>query len=538
MVKAELTYNPYLLETAITFNRNEPKINSAVDKYKTSKLQNWVNRLPDIFYNEMNGWDFTLDFSGTSVDFEDVCNAFERTTNKAVNVNIIHKNELENAPQKSIEIAAILSWFESNPNRKFDFKKFREDNVELFDTDYPFVVYGGAVDATELEEVTVENITEISELENANLDNTPILFIINQNNVYKYQSDLKLLIENQSITPLQIFFIIERTLNAPQIIRTIQDIGINNPTVVESVSADIIKRYFEIFPTTDYIYQVIKLLQSIHLEINGILTSENEASAIANSDIHREIDRYEEILRKLKAASEKIANRDNYVSPMQFAVAKNNFVAKIANWRKRKIKMTTDEEADVVSVEFLTDLNGFFTEFIAQISSDTVNYAHYLFSEFAKIYNAAEFSDSFKPDGNLSSDFTEFILPNIIPDLIKLKEVKYVDKGIGVLGFLRVENTTEQVRQIEYSYQKWRDTAAVKCMPILEAVITKADNIISEFYEGVAANYYAHLQNIIFEQIAVKDDISAKLSDDERELQADNDWFADFSEKLRQIERS
>jgi hypothetical protein len=200
--------------------------------------------------------------------------------------------------------------------------------------------------------------------------------------------------------------------------------------------------------------------------------------------------------------------------------------------------MTTDEEADIASVEFLNDLNVFYTDFIAQLSSDIVNSSQEIFSDFTKIYNAAAFVYSFKPKGVISTDFSEFILPNIIPDLIKLKEVKYVDKGIGVLGFLRVENTTEQVRQIEYSYQKWRDTAAVKCTPILEAVIAKADSVLSEYYESIAESCFSQLLTIISEQTSLKDDISAKLSDDERELQADNDWFADFSEKLRQIERS
>ena len=72
MVKAELSYNPYLLETKITFNGQEPRINSLVEKYQQETLQNWVRRIPSIFYDEMNGYDFELEFSGTKLEYEDL----------------------------------------------------------------------------------------------------------------------------------------------------------------------------------------------------------------------------------------------------------------------------------------------------------------------------------------------------------------------------------------------------------------------------------------------------------------------------------
>ena len=61
MVSAELVYNPYLLETEVLFNGNPPRINSLVEKYQTEKLQNWINQIPAIFYDEMNGYDFELE---------------------------------------------------------------------------------------------------------------------------------------------------------------------------------------------------------------------------------------------------------------------------------------------------------------------------------------------------------------------------------------------------------------------------------------------------------------------------------------------
>lgn len=76
MIRAELSYNPYLLETNILFNGEPPRINSLVEKYQGQKLQEWIDKIPAIFYNEMNGYDFELDFSGTELDFEELKHAF------------------------------------------------------------------------------------------------------------------------------------------------------------------------------------------------------------------------------------------------------------------------------------------------------------------------------------------------------------------------------------------------------------------------------------------------------------------------------
>ena len=78
MVKTELSYNPYIRETIVKFNGLEPKINSQIEKYKNSKLQDWINKLPYIFHDEMNGYDFELHFSGTQNDFERIKNAFKK----------------------------------------------------------------------------------------------------------------------------------------------------------------------------------------------------------------------------------------------------------------------------------------------------------------------------------------------------------------------------------------------------------------------------------------------------------------------------
>ncbi|MBQ1572973.1 MAG: hypothetical protein IIZ78_17725, partial [Clostridiales bacterium] len=72
MISAELCHNPYLLETTVLFNGQKPKVNSQIEKYEHKPLYTWVDKVPKIFYDELNGYDFDLYFIGTNPDFEEV----------------------------------------------------------------------------------------------------------------------------------------------------------------------------------------------------------------------------------------------------------------------------------------------------------------------------------------------------------------------------------------------------------------------------------------------------------------------------------
>ena len=131
MVKAELSYNPYTLETEILFNGQQPRINSLVEKYQSGVLQDWIKDLPHIFHDEMNGYDFELEFSGTARDFDELKRAFMQAGVTEDEVKLFHKSELEDRDSKRLRIKELLKWLEDNPNRNFDNTQFRKDN-EIF----------------------------------------------------------------------------------------------------------------------------------------------------------------------------------------------------------------------------------------------------------------------------------------------------------------------------------------------------------------------------------------------------------------------
>ena len=143
MVYAELMHNPYLLKTKVCFNGQEPKINSQIEKYENQTLKNWVHLVPGIFYDEMNGYDFELNFTGTEADFEEVRQAFQKSGVSMEEVRLFLKNELEDADTKCTEIKNLLCWLKEHRNRRFDWEIFWNINKELFANKYTYIVIGG-----------------------------------------------------------------------------------------------------------------------------------------------------------------------------------------------------------------------------------------------------------------------------------------------------------------------------------------------------------------------------------------------------------
>ena len=74
MKKVFIKYNPYKLETEITVNGKEPAENSRLRDYTFpgTRLQEWVEGLPQILVDEFNDNDFDITFHGTMMDYEDL----------------------------------------------------------------------------------------------------------------------------------------------------------------------------------------------------------------------------------------------------------------------------------------------------------------------------------------------------------------------------------------------------------------------------------------------------------------------------------
>jgi len=542
MAKAELSHNPYLLETIVRFNGQEPKVNCLIEKYQGGKLQSWIKRIPSIFYDEMNGYDFELDFTGTKSDFEDLMEAFTEAgvnTEGREQVRIFHKNELDDVRKKCEGITELLEWLKETAHRKFNYEGFKADNPELFDQVYAYILFHAGntedYDFNELN-ISVENVNSASELENTDLSGTPILFYFDETTRHQCREDLGKVLRRQGIRPEQIFFLIHPSLNRTQIERTIKDLGVCSPQIVFSIDDSIVKKYINNYPVSDYVYNTIAAFSSEGSRIREILDVEIAQCLITGAEIKNKIAELDAGLMRLKDAAERFAQRDNLGIPPEMHKALDKLVLRVNWWKKRKTKITNDEEAARLAKEFDAELQRYFADFMSEVDDVTLNCGIDVSEEFYSWYLETGFDDDYAVESELTPDFDGYNIPAISDDLLDLKEEVYAEQK-GKYLKQAADASKSLTRFVTYLYQDWRYKAISVIKPVAEKVI-RDRYVILQNYSGELANaYLGHLEDLISQQIQKKADAADQLSDEERELQSDNDFLVLFEDKLREIRR-
>ena len=110
-----IKYNPYQLVTEITIDGQPLKKNSKLN-FEDRRLQEWVESLPELLYEECSTKDFKITFHGTIPDYEDMVAMVEDAKNKGINI------ELEHIPAKEVKDKeeAIQEVFDEIQNGPFD----------------------------------------------------------------------------------------------------------------------------------------------------------------------------------------------------------------------------------------------------------------------------------------------------------------------------------------------------------------------------------------------------------------------------------
>lgn len=546
MVKAELYYNPYLLETIVKFNGHMPKINSLVEKHLTGALQAWVDKIPGIFYDEMNGYGFDLEFSGTTADFTALQGVFDAKGVSREAVRLLHKNELEDTVRKSEEISALLAWLERNPNARFDCTAFRENYTEVFDTGYEFVIIQGEPQESPFPGVVIEAVSGAEELAQTDLKNTAILFCVNEENRAAFKHSLRVLLARKSIKAQQLFFLIDQLPDRFRVERFIMDCGIKKPQLVASLADEAIRQYLARYPMTEYVRQAITVLRQQEAALRGVLQAENHRSIQANGDLYQKIDAFDRCLHLLKAACEEIEQRDNYHCPDGLGAAKKECLERMEHWRRKKVKLTEQAEALRAAEAYTAEVEAAFAAFLARAREIFCAEAERIGAALVKSYALAAFEDGFTTAEACEIDLSAFAVPQLAADLLALfTETFEQPKNPGDFfgGLLKnlpaaQSKQKEPLRVVTYLYSDWRAYAAEQLGPVLEDVIALVFKALSDFYARAAADYLNHLEALVREQTEARSKTAAQLSSDEQKLHEDNVWFASFQEKLREIERA
>lgn len=140
MKEVFIKYNPYKLETEITVDGKGLAQNSRLGEAAApgSRLQEWVEELPEFLVDEYNDTAFNIVFHGTLLDYEDLTDVFSRAYDKGTvtEANIERKpaketsdkevliddvfQEIQEGPFDELRDADILSAFEHAKSSDFE----------------------------------------------------------------------------------------------------------------------------------------------------------------------------------------------------------------------------------------------------------------------------------------------------------------------------------------------------------------------------------------------------------------------------------
>ena len=537
MISVELQNNPYLLETHVRFNGQRPKINCQIEKYENQLLSDWVSNVPQIFYDEMNGYDFDLIFSGTEYDFQKLNQAFAANDVTPEQVRLIMRNELEDAEVKSDEINKMLEWLRSERNRQFDFEVFYIANKELFEETFSCVLIRGIDELTEGLTFTLENVNSIEEIAGTNLTYIPVVFVVENNMLKKFRRELTELLVRKDVEQKQLFFYISPSMDQEYVIRFIQDLGVKNPHVISRLDDGNIATYIKNYPMIVYVREVIQTIEKEIKIMDAQLKEKNEQSAIENAEVHYQISALEEIVDKIKEVDRNFVDLDNYSGGTKFSNLKDELEDLIKKWKIRKTKVVGESDIDKNAAEYEQDLIKYMSEFYKNATAYYQYERGRIEKEFKDIYLKQPLDPEYEPEGVVLSMPSKTVIMGIKEVLVELKEERFEEKP-DLFDFFKVSSETKELVSVVTSYyEKWREKAVELIIPNVENYIEESQKNLQDYYNELAKKYHEKLSNLHDCKVKEKNNIASKLSEDERLLQADNEWLTKFKDQLIRIER-
>lgn len=541
MVKAELSYNPYLMETKVKFNGQSPKINCMIEKYQDCILQTWITKVPKIFHDEMNGYCFELDFSGTVTDCSDLQRAFDQAGVTRKQVVIHYKNELEDRNLKIRRIDDLLAWLGDHRSKKFDYDEFFSENQDIFSNEYPLlVIQGEVVDSNHVAaNISVEYVDSTNELADTDLTNTPLVFYLSSASLPYLSTNLQNLSRRNDVLPSQLFFIIDEELDSDVVERVIIDLGVAQPQIISGLTDEKLERFISTYPITDSIYHAIQAFRKVTSQIGYELDQENRKSQIEGKEIHTKIDILDGKLSRLKETDERIVQRDNVDFSTDFQRIATEFYDQIKSWRKKKTKITKKDVAMAEARQFDVDLHDYYAKFFQEMLDRLIQEEGKIRNLFRRWYEDTKLDSLPEVSIENKIDVIPAELPSIQEELSELRQERYLSAKDDILGklFRPVSESKEGTVEINYYYQEWRGHILSLTKPMVDQMIEDCCGALKEYSDQLAAEYHSCLTSLIGEYADKKSSVVSQLSEGERHLQAENDWLSEFVDQLKIIER-
>lgn len=543
MVKVELNYNPYVLETKVYFNGQLPKINSQIEKFENKRLFVWSDKLLDILYSEMNGYDFDLDFSGTKADYEKIKYLIEKNhLNSEVRLNFV--NRLQESAKKCSRFKEMIAWLKRSAIEEFHFLEFWEINQEyMIENNLLYVLLDKKVADFSIEDldVNVESVDSISQLPE-HIGFYPILLVLDADNEAEFRQNLLALLQRKDLIADQIFILISENVNLAYYIRLINDLGLKQPQFIHSIDSPLIYDYFENYVRIDFLFKALRILETQKDLISTKLDQKFEIMKQNNREIFEKISKLDKEIADIQSAIEQFENWHLVMYKNEFEKLYVQLNETITQWKSRKKQIRDDSEAEKMMkelqdlaerslFEFKNAANRLFDDKLAE-----------LMNIFSRIYRDSNIQDSFYVHSRNELIISKYEVNNFSEKLKDLRRESFVPKE-DIFGFINriVKNEQNKIQElvpdITYDLDKFREIACKETLPIAQNLLTDIENRLQSIQLYIVDEYKTHLSTILNEKLLEKANEANRLSAAEKHLQDKKDWLIEFSSQLSEIER-
>lgn len=543
MVKVELKYNPYVLETKVYFNGQLPKINSQIEKFENKRLFVWSDKLLDILYSEMNGYDFDLDFSGTKADYEKIKYLIEKNhLNSEIRLNFV--NRLEEAAKKCRRFKEMITWLKRSSIEEFHFLEFWEINQEyMIENNLLYVLVDKKVADFSIEDLdlNVESIDSISQLPE-NIGFYPVLLVLDADKEAEFRQNLLALLQRKDLIADQIFILISENVNLAYYIRLINDLGLKQPQFIHSIDSPLIYDYFENYVRIDFLFKALKILETQKDMTSSKLDQKFETMKQNNREIFEKISKLDKEIADIQLAIEQFENWHLVMYKNEFEKLYVQLNETITHWKSRTKQIRNDSEAEKMMKELqgLTEKSLFeFKNAANRLFDDKLSE---LMNIFSRLYKDSNIQDSFYVHSRNELIISKYEVKNFSEKLRALRQERLVPKEdiFGIINRIvknEQNNIQELVSDISYDLDKFREIACNETLPIAQNLLIDIENRLQSLQLYIVDEYKTHLSTILNEKLLEKANEANQLSAAEKYLQDKKDWLIEFSGQLSEIER-
>ena len=539
MVTAELEHNPYLKETTVSFNNKPPRINSQIEKYADKPLKDWVSKVPKIFHDEMNGYDFDLLFTGTEPDFVELQQAFDAAGVAREDVRLIHKGEIDDPSQKRSKIGGLITWLRNHPNRLLDYETFFQENRDAFEDAYPYIIIGSDMPVHLGAIIHPESVERLRNIENMNLTGIPILFVLTSSNFVTLREDLSHALDRSDIQQTQLFFMICDPLNREKVTRLIHDLGVCDPQIVTYPEDPRIIKYMRSYPITEHVHEAIDRLRIVYKTIEPVLEADIHTVRTRNADTYARIDQLTDEINRLKEVDDTFTHRNSYIPPRSYVEAVSTLQNRLSQWNVKKIKVTDLAMAEESAENYVAFIEKAAAEFTANLSNITNAAKRAIGDDLREKYISAGIDVGYRPSDLPLKGISTRTLPNVKAVLMGLKSVTYQDAPDGGIfgAFRHVPQKGHSLAVTIWPFDQWRASAQTMITSLAEDMVEELTASLKQFHSELTKVYRAKIDQLIKAREAEKKTTALNMSTEEQVLQKDSDWLTTFGEKLTHIER-